>query len=72
MKLIEPSLLAFDLKQLDLQLQEVKNAGATYIHYDVMDGIFVSNTAFGPQTLLDIHRHGMSSNVHMMVEDPIK
>jgi ribulose-phosphate 3-epimerase len=72
MKVIEPSLLAFDLKKLDEQLQEVKTLGATYIHYDVMDGIFVSNTAFGPQQLINIQQQGMLSNVHMMVQDPIK
>jgi ribulose-phosphate 3-epimerase len=70
MKLIEPSLLAFNLNELDAQLQEMKNLGVTYIHYDVMDGIFVANKAFGPEQLLLIQKYGMSSNVHMMVEDP--
>jgi ribulose-phosphate 3-epimerase len=72
MKIIEPSLLAFDLNSLPEQLFEVKQAGASYIHYDVMDGIFVPNKAFGPQQLLDIQKQGLLSNVHMMVQDPIK
>jgi ribulose-phosphate 3-epimerase len=72
MKLIEPSLLAFNLNDLSQQLQEVKKLGAVYIHYDVMDGVFVPNTAFGPEQLLTIQKYGLLSNVHMMVEDPIK
>jgi ribulose-phosphate 3-epimerase len=72
MKIIEPSLLAFNLSTLQNQLEEVKQAGAIYIHYDVMDGIFVPNTAFSPQQLLDVQQQGMLSNVHMMVQDPIK
>jgi ribulose-phosphate 3-epimerase len=71
MKIIEPSLLAFDLNRLDEQLKEVKQAGAQYIHYDVMDGIFVNNKAFGPQQLININQQGMKANVHMMVQDPM-
>lgn len=72
MKVIEPSLLAFNVHTLKAQLVEVKQAGAVYIHYDVMDGVFVTNKAFGPQQLLDIHQQGLLGNVHMMVQDPIK
>jgi ribulose-phosphate 3-epimerase len=72
MKIIEPSLLAFNRNTIEAQLQEVKAAGAIYIHYDVMDGIFIPQTAFGPQPLLTIQQYGMLSNVHMMVQDPIK
>jgi ribulose-phosphate 3-epimerase len=53
------------------QLMEVKRAGAEYIHYDVMDGIFVLNTAFGPEWLTLIHDCGLKANVHMMVQDPL-
>jgi pentose-5-phosphate-3-epimerase len=46
MKIIEPSLLAFDKNAIQQQLQTVKGAGCEFIHYDVMDGVFVSNKSF--------------------------
>jgi ribulose-phosphate 3-epimerase len=69
MPLLEPSLLSFDLTKLDQQLDEVKNAGALFIHYDVMDGIFVANKAFLTNELAAIQKHGLKANVHMMVKD---
>lgn len=69
MPLLEPSLLSFDLTKLDQQLDEVKNAGALFIHYDVMDGIFVANKAFLTNELAVIQKHGLKANVHMMVKD---
>jgi ribulose-phosphate 3-epimerase len=44
--IIEPSLLAFDKQLLPQQLQVVKSAGCQFIHYDVMDGVFVPNKAY--------------------------
>jgi ribulose-phosphate 3-epimerase len=71
MKIIEPSLLSFDINKIDEQLHEIQIAGARYIHYDVMDGIFVANKAFGPQQLINVHNASMLANVHMMVQNPI-
>lgn len=69
MPIIEPSLLAFDRNILEQQLLEVKKAGAQFIHYDVMDGIFVPNKAFLTDELLIIKKCGLQANVHMMVKD---
>jgi ribulose-phosphate 3-epimerase len=72
MKVIEPSLLAFDIHKIPQQLTEIKNCGFAYIHYDVMDGHFVTNTAFQTEWLELINKSGLKANVHFMVQNPDK
>lgn len=69
-KIIEPSLLAFDKQLLPQQLQIVKGAGCDFIHYDVMDGVFVANKAYDTEWLPMIHQLGLKANVHFMVKTP--
>jgi ribulose-phosphate 3-epimerase len=69
---IEPSLLAFNLNDLDNQLETVKRLGCTFIHYDVMDNKFVPNKAFDVEHLAVISSHKMKANVHFMVRHPLK
>jgi ribulose-phosphate 3-epimerase len=69
---IEPSLLAFNLNDLDNQLEAVKRLGCTFIHYDVMDNKFVPNKAFGVEHLNTVAAHKLKANVHFMVQRPLK
>jgi ribulose-phosphate 3-epimerase len=70
-KIIEPSLLAFDVANIEQQLNEVKKLGTQYIHYDVMDGKFVPNHSFKTEHLQLISDLGLKANVHFMVQKPL-
>lgn len=71
-KILEPSLLSFDLKNMQSNLSEVKQLGITQIHYDVMDNKFVPNTAFDTEWLNLLHQNGFDISIHFMVEQPRK
>ncbi|MGL5591407.1 MAG: ribulose-phosphate 3-epimerase [Mycoplasmoidaceae bacterium] len=71
MKIIEGSLLAFskNISEMISQLITLRNSGIKNIHYDVMDGIFVPNTAFFGENLALIKSMGFTISVHLMVTD---
>ncbi|MBN1612802.1 MAG: ribulose-phosphate 3-epimerase [Polyangiaceae bacterium] len=70
---IAPSILAADLTRLGEELRDVEQAGADWIHVDVMDGRFVPNISLGPVVVAAARRTtSLPLDVHLMIEEPYK
>ena len=66
--LIAPSILAADFARLGEEVQAVAQAGADWIHLDVMDGHFVPNISFGPAVVQALRKHtSIPFDVHLMI-----
>ena len=70
---IAPSILSADFTQLGKDIKETEEGGAAYLHFDVMDGMFVPNISFGIPVMKSIRKatHQVM-DAHLMVQDPIR
>jgi ribulose-phosphate 3-epimerase len=68
---IAPSILSADFSKLGEEIKAVEEAGADYIHVDVMDGHFVPNITIGPLVVQAIRPvTKLPLDVHLMIENP--
>lgn len=69
--ILSPSLLSADFGNLEAELHALQTAGLSWVHWDVMDGIFVPNITFGPPVIKALRKSSdLFFDVHLMIDRP--
>lgn len=72
-RLVAPSILSADFNRLGEAIQTINQSEADFIHFDVMDGVFVPNISFGIPVIKDVSKIAEKPlDVHLMIVDPDK
>ena len=73
MNILSPSILSADFARLGEDIKIIDEAGAEYIHVDVMNGLFVPSISFGMPVIKSIRKvTGKVFDVHLMINEPIR
>lgn len=73
MNILAPSILAADFANLEREIKQVEECGVTYLHVDVMDGLFVPHISLGTPIIKSIRPISkLFFDVHLMVQNPQK